>query len=1146
MNVKNFRQRFISFVLVVIMIIGIVPLSAINITADDSIPNNAIHIKTAEQLASIGENSSGKYYVLDNDINLVDEWIPIDGFSGTFDGQGYSINNLYVLESSNRQYAGLFGRINTSEEVNIKNVGVNIGAKGISAFSSSFDISAGGLIASCSNNIIIENCYVTGNISSSIRYFPHIGGLIGSYFDGKLTIKGSYSAINISAISDIGTGTTFVGGLIGHCSNSYYSDETIVIENCYATGDISAQSLHYNHVGGLIGYFSVKMAMKNCYFTGNISSSVTSSNGSCSIAGGLIGEINNNMKTTLIENCYTSGNISAFSNSNAYAGGMIGRFYTNGSVHIINNCYTVSNIYTNYISSTNRFISYVGGLIGNNYDATSSITVNNSYRLSLQTTVVGGTIDTSGIPLTAEQMKNKSSFVGWDFDKVWDINSSANNGYPYLRMLENTNSIQTNNVPIIIIPGIMGSQLYSDPEGKHKVWVDYGEIFGSAFLKYKDLSQAIGYDKKCYVINNQVNQVSLNEKNREYGANEVYKKLVNTLCDKFPNRKIYFFSYDWRQSNMDLGKELKKYIDEILKAEKVDIVCHSMGGIVTSNYVADNGADKINKIITIATPYEGSPKIINVMLNYSVLINKDEILGNKNDLNKAVSMFGDWLFSLGGLTKEVKTKFPSSSELVPSKELFNFYEYYQISRNGFLGLNKTYNIIDYQKYNDIKKIIYNNNYNNAETLQNKIKRNGINILAELPNSYFIVGIKQATIASLAFSEGTTLNTIECTDLYYEFDGDGTVPYLSATMMGKLRDIENSHRIFEVEANHTDIVEKSDETMNYVVDILNNNENNIHNSYIDTKPKTPYTVIRVACPVDVTITRGNETLTSKSDELLTSTSFGRLDFIGKNDDIKMICIKDDTNYNVILNGTDTGKMDYSIRWYDGDNSLIEEQYFNDVDISNSTVITTNTNKNENIMLNIDENGDGIIDKTINPIMNEVSFSDVKPTDWFYPYVKEAVALEIVNGRSKTIFDPYTSAAYADTVAMMLRAMNMSPDKNNANDWSKPYIDKAVSLEIYDSKWKATDIITRERMAMIVSNSLKMLGISEDLTDKEINEILKDFIDKDKISAEAKEAVAICIKEGLITGVNETIPTLDPQGNFIRAQMATIAVRFKKLL
>ena len=181
-----------------------------------------------------------------------------------------------------------------------------------------------------------------------------------------------------------------------------------------------------------------------------------------------------------------------------------------------------------------------------------------------------------------------------------------------------------------------------------------------------------------------------------------------------------------------------------------------------------------------------------------------------------------------------------------------------------------------------------------------------------------------------------------------------------------------------------------------------------------------------------------------------------------------------------------------------------------------------------------------------IINKLSFDDVKETDWFHGYVYGSVNLGIVNGRNKKIFDPLTSASIADTVVMLFRAMGISQNVEGKNDdWSKPYIDKAVALGIYDNKWKSNDVITREKMAMIVANSFKMLGISKDLTDIEIDEILKNFIDKDKISIDSKKAMAICVKEGLIIGVNEKILTIDPQGNFTRAQMSTIAVRFRKL-
>lgn len=41
-------------------------------------------------------------------------------------------------------------------------------------------------------------------------------------------------------------------------------------------------------------------------------------------------------------------------------------------------------------------------------------------------------------------------------------------------------------------------------------------------------------------------------------------------------------------------------------ASKVDLVGHSMGGILFRYYIADNGAEKVNKLITVNTPHSGS------------------------------------------------------------------------------------------------------------------------------------------------------------------------------------------------------------------------------------------------------------------------------------------------------------------------------------------------------------------------------------------------------------------------------------------------------------------------------------------------------------------------------------------------------------
>ena len=340
------------------------------------VPADAIHIKTADELSKIGgANSEGKYYVLDNDINLTAEWVPINDFRGTFDGQGHSINNLYILESSDLSRAGLFNggvkNNRVSNSLTIKNVRVNIGIQGITARNF-----AGGLVADA-RELTIENCYVTGKVSSS------------GWYD------------------------SCAGGLVGH---------------------------------------AITVAINNSYFSGNVSSYCASTYNA--YAGGLIGDV---ISLDSLRNSYSIGDVSAFNTnsrdyrSDAYAGGLVGCM---GSYFVKNteNCYFIGDV----SASSVHGVSFAGFLVGCATEAIDepAILPNCYYRMSNQvitggqTTIILGerTIVESGTPLTDAQMKNKSSFVGWDFDNIWNINPNINNGYPYLRALpyQNNNSGSNN------------------------------------------------------------------------------------------------------------------------------------------------------------------------------------------------------------------------------------------------------------------------------------------------------------------------------------------------------------------------------------------------------------------------------------------------------------------------------------------------------------------------------------------------------------------------------------------------------------------------------------------------------------------------------------------------------------------------------
>lgn len=106
--------------------------------------------------------------------------------------------------------------------------------------------------------------------------------------------------------------------------------------------------------------------------------------------------------------------------------------------------------------------------------------------------------------------------------------------------------------------------------------------------------------------------------------------------------------------------------------------------------------------------------------------------------------------------------------------------------------------------------------------QNSLKTgSGKNLLAIIPNTYFVVGTGNKTIKSVRFAGYDSLSTITSIidDLSYDGNGDGTVPYKSATIMGGIS--VNSNNVKEVQADHTGILNDS-EALKWTVRILTSN------------------------------------------------------------------------------------------------------------------------------------------------------------------------------------------------------------------------------------------------------------------------------------------------------------------------------------
>ena len=182
-------------------------------------------------------------------------WIT-DLFTGTFDGQGYAINDLQI--SSSKVHVGLFGYTegSTVSDVGLENVDISGG-------------SSVGAVVGLAKDTTISKVYSTGTVRADEYY---VGGIAGRLWSSS--IHDSYSRADVSGNSDE------VGGIVGYMEQSY--DEILV--NVYATGDIIGN----NKVGGLVGETYSEGEIKNSFATGSVTKTSTYEFDS-DMAGGLIG-----------------------------------------------------------------------------------------------------------------------------------------------------------------------------------------------------------------------------------------------------------------------------------------------------------------------------------------------------------------------------------------------------------------------------------------------------------------------------------------------------------------------------------------------------------------------------------------------------------------------------------------------------------------------------------------------------------------------------------------------------------------------------------------------------------------------------------------------------------------------------------------
>ena len=218
-------------------------------------------------------------------------WIPIgtsytNRYQGTFDGNGKTISNLYIINAAS-EHLGFFGY---AEKGSIKNITFD-NAK----VKSTVDLCTG-ILAGFEELCIIENIKTLANCS--VEGKDHVGGIAGRA-SGDIGNCENHAMVN---------GANFVGGIVGD-----YRESGKSIISCANYGVLTGTE---NSVGGIAGHFG-SGTIQNCANYGDITGA--------DIVGNLIGDgyICN------LNNVLGTGNVTATSADRA--GLLVGRIKDSSS-----------------------------------------------------------------------------------------------------------------------------------------------------------------------------------------------------------------------------------------------------------------------------------------------------------------------------------------------------------------------------------------------------------------------------------------------------------------------------------------------------------------------------------------------------------------------------------------------------------------------------------------------------------------------------------------------------------------------------------------------------------------------------------------------------------------------------------------------
>ena len=305
-------------------------------------------VATADGLAQVAEEiNAGEFtgnvelvgdidlanFTLTKSSTIVSNWAPIgtpeQPFTGSFDGNGYTIKNLALVESEAKEgkaYIGFFGYAKnaTIKNVTFENVYINIPCLDIDHSQGHIGAVAGSLEGTST----IENVTVRGDIqvyaTQTANGASRVAVVAGGNSYGDVTMK------NVHVIANDGSSliaNNNTGALAGQLQGKMY------FENCTSNIDVTVNKFF---AGGLVGIAAGDSKFVNCHTTGDVAVVAGREgrhNDEYRVGGIAGGWADGKTKVCTLENCSYTGNVSGVNTDGSVADpldymGYVGRGYT--------------------------------------------------------------------------------------------------------------------------------------------------------------------------------------------------------------------------------------------------------------------------------------------------------------------------------------------------------------------------------------------------------------------------------------------------------------------------------------------------------------------------------------------------------------------------------------------------------------------------------------------------------------------------------------------------------------------------------------------------------------------------------------------------------------------------------------------------